>query len=89
MNDHHIPSRNGNGGWRAAALTAVGTVLFAIVGWIATDATNARTKMADDIAGQAQRIAVLEESNRNVRESQARIEKLLEDIRREMQERRR
>jgi hypothetical protein len=82
-------SRNGNGGWRAAALTAAGTVLFGIVGWIATDATNARAKMADDIAGQAQRIAVLEESNRNVRESQARIEKLLEDIRREIQERRR
>lgn len=88
MHDDATP-RNGNGGWRTAALSASGAILFAIVGWIATDATDSRNKMSAEIAANAQRIAVLEESNRNVRESQARIEKLLEDIRRDMQERRR
>jgi hypothetical protein len=83
-------SRSSNsGGWRAAALGVCGTALFGLIGWIATDATTARTKMSEEIASAASRIAVLEESNRNVRESQARIEKLLEEIRRDMQDRRR
>lgn len=80
---------NGNGGWRTAALSASGAILFGVIGWVATDATTQRDKMAGDIAASAQRIAVLEESNRNIRESQQRIEKMLEDIRREMQELRR
>jgi septal ring factor EnvC (AmiA/AmiB activator) len=83
--------RNGNG-WKTTALGAVWGLLILVAGWIATDATTARTKMADDLASDRQRIAVLEERDRNVRESLVRIEHGVDDLReqlRQAQERRR
>lgn len=85
-----LGDRNGNGnGWQKNALGALWVILLAVVGWIATDATTARAKMSDDLNAQRQRIAVLEESGRNTRESLARVESILEDIRRQLQDRRR
>lgn len=71
-------------GWRPTLMQMLWAVLLLVVGWVATDATSARVKMADDIATAAQRIAILEESNRNMRDSLTRIESVLEDIRRDM-----
>lgn len=81
--------RDGADGWRPTLMQGLAVVLMAVAGWVATDWTTARAKMADEIAASSQRIAVLEESNRNMRESQARIEATLEDIRRQLQQERR
>lgn len=77
-----------NGSWKTPALSAFGAVLLLLIGWIATAATTDRDRMSAEIATSIQRIAVLEESNRNIRESQARIENVLEDIRRQLQQER-
>ena len=73
----------------AKLLTIVGGILFALVSWIATAETTARQKISDDLARSVQRIAVLEEAVKNVRESQQRIEGTLEEIRRQLQQERR
>jgi sigma54-dependent transcription regulator len=80
---------NGNGGWRSYLLGTSGALLFALVGWTATDAATARTEMSRELAASAQRIATLEEANRNMRESLARIEAGVDELRRAMQDRRR
>lgn len=82
-------ARNGAPVTQKTVLSVFGSILFAAVGWMATTEATARAKMADDIAEASRKIAVLEESNRNVRESQSRIEAVLEDIRRQLQQERR
>jgi sigma54-dependent transcription regulator len=78
-----------NGGWRSYLLGITGTCLFAFIGWTATDATTARNEMNKELAASVQRIAILEESNRNMRESLARIEAGVDELRHAMQDRRR
>lgn len=80
---------NGENGWRPTVMQWLWAALLLLVGWMATEATTARAKMTDELASSVQRIAVLEESNRNIRESQSRIEAVLEDIRRQLQQDRR
>lgn len=76
-------------GLKTTVISVLWAVLFGIVGWIATDASTSRMEMAKDIAASSLRIATLEESNRNSREALARIESVVEDIRRQMQQERR
>lgn len=86
--DRQAPSTNGNG-WKTTVMGALWGVLVLLVGWIATDASTSRAEMQKDIAASARQIAILEESNRNMRDTLSRIEDVVEDIRRQMQERRR
>lgn len=81
--------RNGSKGWQAVMLAGLFAAFMAVVGWIATDAQTARNKLTDDIDEQARKVAVLEEGQRNQKEALNEIKALLEDIRRQMVERRR
>jgi hypothetical protein len=83
------PRESNGSGWKTTAIGALWVVLLMVVGWIATDATTARTKMADQIAESQQRIAILEESQRNLRESLKRIEDGIDELRRTQQQDRR
>lgn len=67
-------------GWKTALIAGLWALLMAVVGWDVTAAQTAREKMSADIASSQQRIAVLEEANRNNQESLRRIERLLDDI---------
>lgn len=90
MAGEHSNGNNGSlgNGWRSTLLGALWGVLLLIMGWVATDASTKQAEMSRDIAALSQRVAISEESNRNMRDSLARIEGVLEDIRRQMQERR-
>jgi hypothetical protein len=80
---------NGGNGWKTAALGALGTCTFALVGWVATDAATARAKMADELNDTRQRVAVLEEQARTEREALKRIEDGVDELRRAQVEHRR
>jgi peptidoglycan hydrolase CwlO-like protein len=71
---------NGNG-WKTAALGALWAVLMAMFGWIATSATTANADLAKTISADQQRIAILEESQRNMRDSLKRIEDGVNELR--------
>lgn len=81
--------RDTGNGWRATLLGALFVAFMAVVGWIATDLSTARNDMAKELSEHRQRIAILEEANRNSAASNERIERGVEDIRRQLQERRR
>lgn len=83
------PARENGNGWRSTLLGALFVALMAVVGWIATDLQTSRGEMAKELSEHRQRIAILEEANRNSAASQDRIERGVEDIRRQLQERRR
>lgn len=82
------PSSNGNG-WKTAALGALWAVLMAVVGWNATNAANANAQLSKMVADDQQRIAILEEAQRNMRESLKRIEDGVDELRRSQADRRR
>lgn len=85
-----MAGENGNGnGWKSTLLSICGAVLMLIAGWIATDLSTTKAEMSRDLAAITQRTAILEESNRNLRDSLARIESVLEEIRRDMRPERR
>lgn len=87
--DRRDPSDDGVGGWRNTILGWLWVVLMMVVGWIATDASTSRNKMTEQITQNSQHIAILEEANRNMRETLQRIEKLAEDIRAKQEDARR
>jgi hypothetical protein len=82
------PSRDSGPSWRTTLMGALFTVLLLVAGWIATDAQTSRNEMAKELGEHRQRIAILEEANRHSAASQSRIERGVEDIRRQLQERR-
>lgn len=69
-------------GWPKPLVGVLGIVLMAVFGFIATDYATTKSEMVKQINNNSQRLAVLEEANRNVRESLARIENGIEEIRR-------
>lgn len=75
--------------WQKTLLGIAGSVLAIVMVWMINEASSARTKMQEQIGAQAERIAVVEESNRNIIASQQRIEVTLDDIRRQLQQDRR
>jgi hypothetical protein len=87
--EHMGPQSNGNGtSWRTAAISGLGAVVLVLSGWAYSDARAAATQSAATIATLAdaqridrERIAILEEANRNVRESLQRIESVVNEIR--------
>lgn len=82
------PRDHGNG-WRSTLMGWGFVAFMASVGWIATDAQTARNELTTQINAQARQIATLEESNRNIRDSLERIERMLYELQRLSQERRR
>lgn len=93
---HLGPSPGGRRGaagesWQRPLIGVLYGVLFAIVAWMANDAATARAEMTKQINDSVQRIAILEESNRNMRDSLLRIESGVDELRRlqQQQERRR
>lgn len=89
MDDRRDGEDRRDEGWRPTVMQGLWVILIMIVGWIATDATAARAQMAKDVAVNSQRIAVVEEAQRNIRDSQQRIETTLDEIRRQLQTERR
>lgn len=77
-----MPARSNGNGWKTAALGALWAVLMAIFGWIATSATTANADLAKTLSTDQQRIAILEESERNTKESLKRIEDGVNELRR-------
>lgn len=71
----------GRDAWRPTLMHGMWAVLILMVSWMATDAASARKEMSEQIASSVQRIATLEESNRNMRESLQRIESGINELR--------
>jgi len=82
-----LRNRAHNGGIRTTVMSWVLASLTAVVGWMATDASTSRAKMLDQIQQAQQEVAVIKESNRNIRETLVRIETLLEVMRQRQEER--
>lgn len=72
-----------NNGWQKAAIVALWAVLLMLVGWIYSDAAQARAEQTKTIQALSERVATQEEATRNVRESLARIETGVNELRRE------
>ena len=75
--------RHRNGDTTARALLKiVWGILIAIVGWLLTNQVTAQNEMELRLNNQAQRIAVIEESLKNNKESLGRIELGVDELRR-------
>lgn len=74
---------NGSNGWKSVIIAGLFTACMAVIGWMATDSQTARNRMTERIDDQAQRIAVLEEANRNTGAALRRIEEGVNEIRRD------
>ena len=87
MNEHREEASNN---WRQAALGAVWVVLVMVVGWIATDARTANVKLTETVHANQQRLAIVEEAQRNkdryTQETLRRIEANLDEVRREVKQ---
>lgn len=82
------PVRENGNGWRSTLLGALFVAFMAVVGWVATDLATSRSEMAKELSEHRQRIAILEEANRNSAASQERIERGIENVQRQLQDRR-
>jgi hypothetical protein len=79
---------NGNG-WKTPAIGALWAILLLLAGWFVQDSAAFRSEITKQIGESTARIAVLEEANRNIRESLARIEAGVARLSEQQQERRR
>jgi hypothetical protein len=87
--EHMGPQSNGSGSsWRTAAISGLGAVVLLLSGWSYADSRAAQQQSSATISALAdaqridrERIAILEEANRNVRESLQRIESVVNEIR--------
>jgi hypothetical protein len=73
---------NGNG-WKTPAIGALWAILLLLAGWFVQDSAAFRSEITKQIGESTARIAVLEEANRNIRESLARIEAGVGELRQE------
>lgn len=68
--------------WQRAVIAGLWAVLLLLVGWIYADASSARADQLKITQALTERVAILEEANRNVRESLKRIEDGINELRR-------
>ena len=80
---------HGGKGWHSVAMGGLWVLVLLFAGWVWAEAKDAREEMAQTIRVHAQqsaadreRIAILEESTRNMRESLQRIETGVNELRR-------
>ena len=85
----HLPHERAGDGWSAKIMHAMWAVIILILGYMLTSTDAARSKLIDQVNSDTQRIGVLEEQNRNTRESLQRIENGVYELRQREQERRR